>query len=184
MKKKIETYVEMLKDPRWQKKRLEIMQRDNFTCQHCGAQDKNLQVHHLIYHKDYKPWEYKSDELITLCSKCHDIETQANQDLYEDFKWLKEMWKSLGFSSLMLEALLGGISSYIENILEDGEDGEMEKSWQKEAILDALFGTQNLNDFAIAKRFGYDSTYEINKHLSYLSEAWNKIKDKNYGKDF
>lgn len=184
MKRKEKSYAELLRDPRWQKKRLEIMQRDNFTCQHCGCQDKELQVHHLIYHKDNKPWEYKSDELITLCSKCHDIETQANQDLYEDFKWLKEMWKSLGFSSLMLEALLGGISSYIENILDDRENGEMEGSWQKDAILYALFGTQNLNDFVIAKRLGYDSTDEINKHLSYLSEAWNKIKDKNYGKNF
>ena len=32
-------YSEKLKDPRWQKKRLEILERDNFRCQYCG--DKN-----------------------------------------------------------------------------------------------------------------------------------------------
>lgn len=184
MKKEKQNYVAMLKDPRWQKKRLEIMQRDNFTCQHCGCQDRELQVHHLIYYKDFKPWEYKNGELITLCSKCHEEETQANQDLYEDFKWLKELWKNLGFSSLMLESLLCEISSYIENILENKEDGEIEETWQKDAIINALFSTQNLNDFAIAQKIGYDSTFEINRYFPHLKEAWNKIKDKNYGKNF
>lgn len=43
------SYAFKLKDPRWQRKRLEILQRDNFTCQECYATDKELNVHHLIY---------------------------------------------------------------------------------------------------------------------------------------
>lgn len=64
-------YAELLKDPRWQMKRLEILQRDNFTCQHCGRKDKELHVHHTKYKRRAKPWEYDNKYLITLCKKCH-----------------------------------------------------------------------------------------------------------------
>ena len=67
-------YYELLKDPRWQKRRLEIMQRDNFTCQMCGnglTSGVPLNVHHYVYHKGYLPWEYPDKDLITLCRDCH-----------------------------------------------------------------------------------------------------------------
>lgn len=63
------TYKEQLKHPLWQKKRLEIFNRDNFTCQKCSATDKELQVHHLSYSK--LAWEVSNDQLITLCFQCH-----------------------------------------------------------------------------------------------------------------
>ena len=182
-KKQKSNYSELLQDPRWQKKRVDILQRDNFTCQHCGSTEKSLQVHHLRYQKWKKPWEYDNSELLTLCHRCHEAETQANQGLYEDFKWLKEMWKELGFSNQMLVSLLGCLSSYLEDILAEGVNGKMKNAWQKDAIIAALFGTQHLNDFAKAKHLGYDSTSEINQYLPHLSEAWNKIKDKKHGND-
>ncbi len=40
-------YSEKLKDPRWQKKRLEIFQRDEFHCQQCGDGENTLCVHYL-----------------------------------------------------------------------------------------------------------------------------------------
>lgn len=64
-------YSAMLRDPRWQKKRLEIMERDKFACVVCFAKDKTLNVHHGEYIKDCKPWEYSSDTLHTLCEHCH-----------------------------------------------------------------------------------------------------------------
>jgi len=63
------TYSEKLKDPRWQKKRLEILQRDNWTCQICGCTENTLNVHHEKYDGD--PWEISDKELITICEKCH-----------------------------------------------------------------------------------------------------------------
>ncbi len=63
------TYSEKLKDPRWQKLRLEVMQRDEFTCCHCGDRTTTLNVHHLRYHKN--PWDTPLEELITLCNFCH-----------------------------------------------------------------------------------------------------------------
>ena len=64
-------YSELLKDPRWQKKRLEVLQLDAWQCRKCNAKDMCLHVHHLYYIKDNKPWEYDNSALITLCEECH-----------------------------------------------------------------------------------------------------------------
>lgn len=66
------SYSDKLKDPRWQKLRLEIMQRDWFTCQHCRSKEKTLNVHHHAYKKGASPWDYEPDWLITLCEECHE----------------------------------------------------------------------------------------------------------------
>ena len=68
------TYSEKLKDPRWQRKRLEIFERDNFECQCCHNNSQTLNVHHLIYHNNKNPWEYPNSELMTLCEDCHEFE--------------------------------------------------------------------------------------------------------------
>lgn len=69
-------YREKLKDPRWQKKRLEIFNRDNFTCQHCKAKNISLQVHHKAY-REVEPWDYPDHYLVTLCEDCHEEESQS-----------------------------------------------------------------------------------------------------------
>lgn len=66
-----QTYSQKLRDPRWQKKRLEIFQRDNFACTQCGDTTTELQVHHEKYIYGRTPWEYEGDLLKTLCSNCH-----------------------------------------------------------------------------------------------------------------
>lgn len=62
-------YAEKLKDPRWQKKRLEILSRDEFTCQLCNDKDSTLHVHHNEY--GLNPWDIENDKLITYCEHCH-----------------------------------------------------------------------------------------------------------------
>ena len=64
-------YKEKLKDPRWQKKRLKIMERDDWQCQCCFDRIKPKIVHHKFYLKDKEPWEYNELSLITLCEDCH-----------------------------------------------------------------------------------------------------------------
>lgn len=66
------SYYELLKHPLWQKKRLEIMERDRFACIECGAKDQTLTVHHKHYKKGCKPWEYDDTILVTLCDSCHE----------------------------------------------------------------------------------------------------------------
>lgn len=69
------SYSEKLRDPRWQKKRLEVMQRDKFTCQECDTADKTLNVHHCFYEWGHEPWDYPDSSLVTLCEDCHSFET-------------------------------------------------------------------------------------------------------------
>ena len=65
------TYAEKLKDPRWQKKRLEIMQRDEFSCQICKSKEKTLHIHHIAYEFGVEPWDYEDINFKTLCETCH-----------------------------------------------------------------------------------------------------------------
>jgi hypothetical protein len=74
------TYSDKLKNPLWQKKRLEIFNRDNFSCQCCKETTKELQVHHIEYIPGIMPWEYSNDMLKTLCVDCHRKE-QGREEL-------------------------------------------------------------------------------------------------------
>jgi 5-methylcytosine-specific restriction endonuclease McrA len=65
------TYKDKLRDPRWQKRRLEIFQRDDWQCCICHQSNRNLQVHHIVYAK-LDPWDYPDHLLQTLCDECHE----------------------------------------------------------------------------------------------------------------
>lgn len=65
-------YWQKLQDPRWQRKRLEILNRAEFCCEGCGDSESQLQVHHGYYEKGKEPWEYEDDTLWCLCDKCHE----------------------------------------------------------------------------------------------------------------
>jgi len=66
-----QSYYEKLRSPDWQRKRLEIMKRDNFTCVSCGNKEKTLNVHHKTYRKNADPWDYPDENFITYCEDCH-----------------------------------------------------------------------------------------------------------------
>ena len=59
-------------DPRWQRVRLRVMERDEFACKCCGSADRELQVHHLEYARGKRIWESKDADLLTLCHVCHE----------------------------------------------------------------------------------------------------------------
>jgi len=75
------TYSEKLRDPRWQKMRLKIMERDNFTCRKCLSTTETLNVHHKEYRPGCDPWEYPPEILITLCEPCHKGEHREKKDI-------------------------------------------------------------------------------------------------------
>ena len=72
------TYIEKLQDPRWQKKRLEVMNRDHWACIHCNKSENTLTVHHCRYNGE--PWEADDQLLITLCMDCHKTRQDAESD--------------------------------------------------------------------------------------------------------
>jgi hypothetical protein len=71
MAKEYKTYSEKLTHPFWQKKRQDILTRDNYTCQECFDTETTLHIHHLVYHRATEPWEYPDSLLLTLCENCH-----------------------------------------------------------------------------------------------------------------
>lgn len=79
------TYREKLLDPRWQKRRLEILSRDAFTCQHCFDGESTLHVHHRWYVKG-EPWDVPDEALVTLCESCHEEETRRRPDAEETLR--------------------------------------------------------------------------------------------------
>lgn len=74
------TYVEKLKDPRWQKKRLEVLEAGGWKCASCSDSKATLHVHHRQYFKGREPWEYEAGQLEVLCENCHALEHESDAD--------------------------------------------------------------------------------------------------------
>lgn len=89
---KTKKYSDKLQHPKWQRKRLEIMQRDNFQCQYCFSKSKSLTVHHKYYTKGKDVWDYPDESLVTLCHDHHRM-------FHEDFE--KRMFTQSDQSYLM-----------------------------------------------------------------------------------
>lgn len=67
-------YRKDLKDPKWLELEKRIRKRDKDRCQECGRKKRKgmeMNVHHLHYYPNRKPWEYDESDLITLCRDCH-----------------------------------------------------------------------------------------------------------------
>lgn len=100
-------YAKKLKDPRWQKKRLEILQRDEFSCRICGDEDNELHVHHKFYIYGNDPWDYDNIHLITLCADCHENE---EMEIKEYSKLIIETLRKSGFMADDWRELASGIN--------------------------------------------------------------------------
>lgn len=83
-------YREKLKDPRWQKRRLQIFERDQWTCQLCSRTDLELHLHHL-HRTTENPWEEPDLHLLTVCKACHD---QQPANPHGGFKPPKRLYKT------------------------------------------------------------------------------------------
>ena len=101
-----------LKSRKWQKKRLEILNRDSFMCRHCSVDnDSQLHVHHLYYDDGKAPWDYPNTAYLTLCDKCHKEEherEEISQKLI--LRWLKRA----GFSNKSVCWIADGLSQVKE----------------------------------------------------------------------
>ena len=110
------TYQEKLKDPKWQKRRLEILQRDMWCCQICNNENDTLNIHHFQYRKGLEPWEYEDDELITLCEGHHGFISRHKIPKELITLWVENKSK-LSSSNLvdLFEEFIGGVCSYFYN---------------------------------------------------------------------
>ena len=92
-------YLTMLQDPRWQKVRLETMQKANFACEKCGDKTSTLNVHHKNYKYGRNPWEYESNNFVCLCSFCHD-------EIHEQREMINNL---LPYSFVNISELISGV---------------------------------------------------------------------------
>lgn len=119
-------YSEQLKSPLWQRKRLKIMERDNFQCKVCDSKSKQLTVHHFQYKSKAMAWEYENSMLITLCHDCHKKAHEIQELFNVDFvkftpnciKWMcdnEEYVKDCGLAFLKnYENITAAMFNYIE----------------------------------------------------------------------
>lgn len=112
------SYSEKLKDSRWQRKRLEIMGRDEFECQKCHCKDHGmLSVHHRHYINGREPWDYPGELLITLCQQCH--KEEENNVIKAD-----EVLKSLHFWGYFNTDIVSVLNKMIESKIQSLSNGE------------------------------------------------------------
>ena len=105
------------RDSRWQKKRLEVMERDGFTCCSCGKGEADgtfLNVHHAYYEKGNAPWEYPADTLYTLCDDCHSEIHKVLKRLMRRLSGsVEQSYRALGYSD--------GLYADIDTLIEGNE---------------------------------------------------------------
>ena len=81
--------IEFTESPEYRNFRLEILKRDNYTCQECGIRGKKgirpiLEVHHKKSRKNNFDLALKKDNCITLCRGCHK-KTESYLNRWEDY---------------------------------------------------------------------------------------------------
>ncbi len=104
-------YSEKLKSPKWQKKRLEVLQRDDFKCCNCNDEETELHVHHLKYTKE--PYDAPLNDLQTLCKHCHYYVTFFLKDECEFYNLDINNFKIIKTNTSFIVAFETTISIYL-----------------------------------------------------------------------
>ena len=107
-------YREQYKDPRWQKKRLEVLDGDGFACRNCGDSTSPLHVHHIFYISGRSVWEYDERSLMTLCEDCHKS-AHEKQDLQRTIDSIKSIKKNSPMAAPVWARIIGTISKYCDS---------------------------------------------------------------------
>lgn len=142
------SYSEKLRDPRWQKKRLEVLQRDSFTCKFCKDTATELHIHHQKYSGN--PWQADLCHLITLCKHCHGVVENIKKTVGKDFEvfGIKKSLVNEGVKQYQLY-VLGINNKWVEFVLIYGYENEtLElKAFIKLSELDEFLSINRLTPF-------------------------------------
>ena len=106
------SYSDLLKDPRWQHRRQQVIEAAHEECQRDGKPSRLLEVHHHRYRQGAEPWEYFDEELAALCPACHQEITRLKRRLL-DLLFLYEV------HFLPLEKLIGYIAAQVAEVEPD-----------------------------------------------------------------
>jgi hypothetical protein len=98
------TYSEKLKDPRWQRRRLEVLEAAGWKCSQCESTDQTLHVHHNFYRSRTEPWNYPDHALRVVCEECHDLAEEQRAEFKQLSEALFEDAEGIGFA---VESVIG-----------------------------------------------------------------------------
>lgn len=153
----VRDYKQKLLDPRWQRKRLEVLQRDEWRCQKCFNGESTLHVHHHYYERGNDPWDYTMEALVTLCADCHEGETKYRP--IEEQALLNAM-REIGLFHEQIQEFSDGIRFWEELHISDVMVSVISWVMQNEAMM-----------FELADRyFDYLKFFSQNGTLSSLHE--------------
>lgn len=128
------TYSSKLRNPKWQKKRLEILNRDEFTCRLCTDKETTLNVHHLEYKGN--PWDVPNTSLITLCEHCH-----------EEVEFFKKKVKDFSFNKLFITKTIFESGTRTMFIIYDFKLAQHIYNSKNQYIIGLSFGKNSINNF-------------------------------------
>ena len=105
------SYEEKLKHPLWQKKRLQILNRDKWKCKLCKDSETTLHVHHIDYEGKSNPWDVSNKNLVTLCQHCHhEVEILKDDNDFEKIIIEKIAWNSGDYTMMIYAWSLGSVN--------------------------------------------------------------------------
>jgi hypothetical protein len=112
------SYSEKLKDQRWQRKRLQLLEEANWKCQRARCESLNpekdsLHIHHKFYLRNTDPWDYPEHAYYVVCEKCHAI-VQHRMEISHEALALEDM---LAWATYMLGIFPESIRSLISKSL-------------------------------------------------------------------
>jgi len=158
------TYSELLRDPRWQKRRLQIMDRDGFQCQECFDDKKTLNVHHRRYIRNRDPWEYDDGDLVTLCEDCH-------TEIGKSKRALDKMLSSMtGFALNRMIGFAKGVA-YLE--MHGNDEVELDNYYQAVGFCQTMIDPTMTHELLEMARhnFGYLTIEAYERYLESIGKA-------------
>lgn len=124
-------YAELLRDPRWLRKRAEILELHGCACFHCHKKTNCLQVHHRYYISRRMPWEYPNWALVPLCDDgCHKKIQDRHAQGWEDWEELGGLFADgTGYGALPEKEFLEKILELAAQIRQAHIDDERTLDW-------------------------------------------------------
>lgn len=86
---------------KWKLKRSNVLKRDEYKCRECGRYGKTTPattVHHCWTLEEYPEYKLDSNNLISLCNKCHEsMHNRFTGELTDKgLKWMQRVKGKLG----------------------------------------------------------------------------------------
>lgn len=118
------SYYEKLQHPLWQKTRLRVLERANYTCEQCGDSETQVHVHHVFYIWGCEPWDYPDYAFKCLCKNCHAEVTAEKEMVKQDSRALMSMIKATGIEPALINDLAIHLHDAYEARVFDSGSGE------------------------------------------------------------